>query len=674
MVKPMTMEPKESEEQPQNGLADASLDASQIFAPSDDEPSEESLQESLKYFNERVEAILKATNDGIYEWDIATNLVQWSDRLHEIVGTTPDGFSNQISEFIDRVHPEDLPGVTSAITAHFQNNEPYRTEFRLRKTDGEYIWVVSIGEAIRDDEGNPLRMVGSIADISQNRRTQGALRESEDRYRTLFEYHSDAVFVVTNEGNFVEVNQQACKLLGYEREELLKKRVTDFLLPDQTSVGMTLFAQLAEQGNAQGELRLIREDGREVFTDINCTLLPDGGYLASLRDTTMRKQLEKRLLQSQKLEDVGRLAGGVAHDFNNMLSVVMGYATLAIKLLPTGHKVRSDLQVIHRVAQKSADLTQQLLAFSRRQIMEPRVIDFNDLILDMDKMLRQVLSEDIEFVMIPARDLGLVKVDPTQLEQVIMNFVVNARDAMPNGGKLTIETENFSFKQHQPTACPDISVGEYIQIIVKDTGIGMTEETQSHIFDPFFTTKGSSGSGLGLSTCYGVIKQSEGHISVSSIPGEGTTFKVYLPRVEDQADLFYTDTRTVSMPQGTETILLVEDDQSLRQMSARVLEEQGYVVIEASHGQEALEVAEAHITDDGKIDLVLTDVIMPQMGAIGLAERIQTIVPDVKILFTSGYSEKATAQYDKLETGSNFLKKPFTAETLTNHVRQILDE
>lgn len=394
-----------------------------------------------------------------------------------------------------------------------------------------------------------------------------------------------------------------------------------------------------------------------------------------LAETAQRQQLEEQLQQAQKMEAIGRLAGGVAHDFNNMLTPIMGFAQMEMAKLPAGDSTLGSLEQIHRAAERAADLNRQLLAFSRRQVVEPKVINLNDLIIDLDQMLRRLLGEDIELVTLPSGNLDLVEADPSQIEQVIMNLAINARDAMPNGGKLTIETAHITLNEPDTLQHSDASSGPHVMLSVTDTGTGMTKEVQSRIFEPFFTTKEEGkGTGLGLSTCFGIARQSGGHIEVESELGQGTTFKLYLPRAESAIQAREgsdeSETPGVSLG-GTETVLLAEDERLVRSMVALVLRGQGYQVMEAATGLEALEIFQSQ--EPGSIQMLLTDVVMPQMGGIELAQRIRNIQPNTKVLFASGYAQEPLFLAGDPSQQTRFIQKPFLPDALALKVREVLD-
>lgn len=389
------------------------------------------------------------------------------------------------------------------------------------------------------------------------------------------------------------------------------------------------------------------------------------------REIAERKRLEAQLLQAQKMESIGRLAGGVAHDFNNLLTVIRGYTDIVLADLSSEHPSAPDLEAIRGAAERASGLTRQLLAFARKQIIEPRALNLNDLILDIDRLLRRVIGEDIELVTRPAPDLGMVNVDYGQLEQVLLNLAVNARDAMPTGGKLTIETQNVILDRAYNTNHLDVVPGPYILLAVSDTGTGMTPEVQAQIFEPFFTTKEQSkGTGLGLAMCYGIVRQHQGYIWVYSEVGEGTTFKIYLPEVEvvDSSPSQIQD--SIVLTHSTETILLVEDEASVRELAARVLRGQGCTVLEATHGSEALRVASEL---SGTIDLLLSDVVLPQMSGKALAEHLEALYPALKVVFMSGYTDNAIVHHGRLDDGVQFIQKPFTPDELVRKIRSVLD-
>jgi signal transduction histidine kinase len=387
---------------------------------------------------------------------------------------------------------------------------------------------------------------------------------------------------------------------------------------------------------------------------------------------TALRQSEEQLRQVQKIEAVGRLAAGVAHDFNNILTAIMGHSELLLRQLDAGDPRRKNAEQIEKVAHLAAGLTRQLLIFSRKQVIEPRVLDLNAVILDIKKMLRRLIGENIEFCTLLDPAAGHIKADPGQIEQVIMNLAVNARDAMPKGGKLTVTTANTTRDKNHLKNFPDMGAGDYVMLAIADTGTGMSEEVKAHLFEPFFTTKPpGTGTGLGLATCFGIVKQNTGHINVHSELGSGTTFKIYFPQVQSAIEPLRVRNQPTGVAGGNETVLLVEDEPVVRELAVATLREKGYTVVEAVNGEEGLRLARQH---DGKIDLVLTDVVMPVMGGKEMADALRTSHPDTKVLFTSGYTEDALGHHGVLRPGILFLPKPYLTATLARKVREVLDE
>jgi signal transduction histidine kinase len=388
-------------------------------------------------------------------------------------------------------------------------------------------------------------------------------------------------------------------------------------------------------------------------------------------DVSERRELEDQLRQSQKLEAVGQLAGVVAHDFNNMLTVITGYGDLLLRGLGQADPMRLKVEEIKKAGERASSLTRQLLAFSRKQVLQPKVLQLNSVVADVDKMLRRLIGEDIGLVAVPGPSLGRIKADPGQIEQVILNLAVNARDAMPRGGKLTIETQNVYLGDEYAAQHIAVPPGPYVMLAVSDTGTGMDEKTKARIFEPFFTTKEvGKGTGLGLSTVYGIVKQSGGSIWVYSEMGKGTTFKIYLPRADGVVESDETRSVPAELPQGHETVLLAEDEEQVRRMTRTILEMNGYRVLEASSGNEALAIYKQH---EGPIDLAITDVVMPQMSGRELAQSLEALRPGIKVLYVSGYTDDAIVRHGLLDEGIAFIQKPFTPEAFSRKVREVLD-
>ena len=519
----------------------------------------------------------------------------------------------------------------------------------------------------------------------RRKRTEHALKESETRYRRLFEAARDGILILDAEtGLIVDVNPFLMELTGYSHDEFLKKHMWEVGPFKDVAASAAIFAKLHQQACVRyDDLPLQTRDGRKIAVEFvsNMYRVDDLNVIqCNIRDLTARKRaeeerekLEEQLRMSQRLEAIGSLAGGIAHDFNNLLSVILSGTDFAMAKAREDDHVREELVLVRKAGERAAALTRQLLAFSRKQVLQPVVLNLNQVAAGVEKMLRRILGEDIDYVQVLAPDLGVVRADPGQIEQVLMNLVVNARDAMPRGGKLTIETSNVDLDEEYAARHVAVKPGLYIHFAVTDTGCGMDTATQARIFEPFFTTKEKGkGTGLGLSTVYGIVKQSGGNIWVYSEPGQGTTFRVYLPR-EMAATTKDTKSRlaAVSARQtGTETILVVEDDAAVRNITERILGMSGYTVLTAATADVALKHCKAH---QRAIHLLLTDVVMPEVGGRVLAERVALARPGIKILYMSGYTDDAIVHHGTLDPGTHFIGKPFSAADLTRKVREVLD-
>ena len=501
-----------------------------------------------------------------------------------------------------------------------------------------------------------------------------ALTASEAHYRVLFERNPNPLCVYDRETlAFLAVNEVAIRHYGYSREEFLAMTLEDLRLPEDVP-RLRRQVAMSEEGLVEAdESRHRKRDGSIIDVEITRHTLTFAGRPAALAmalDITKRKSLESQLLQAQKMEAVGRLAGGIAHDFNNLLTVIFASSDLMLKYLKADDPHRPDVEEIRKAADRAAALTRQLLAFSRQQLLVPQVLDLNALVANLERMLQRVIGEDVEFRTALAPALGAVRADPGELERVIMNLVVNARDAMPQGGMLTIETADAELggvdaQEHLP-----VQPGWYVMLAVSDTGVGMDAAIKAHVFEPFFTTKEKGkGTGLGLSTVYGIVKQSGGYIWVYSEPGCGTTFKIYLPRVEAEAEPLAPRSEPPVSLRGSETVLLVEDEDAVRNLTRKVLEAHGYAVLPAAGGQEALRLASEY---DGPIHLLLTDVVMPNMSGRDLARRLASVREETKILYVSGYTDDTIVHHGVLEPGIAFLQKPFTPEALVRKLREVL--
>jgi len=516
----------------------------------------------------------------------------------------------------------------------------------------------------------------TIVILLERKRVEDNLRESEGRYRDLVELSPEAIYI-QQDGKIAFINSAGVSLLGASSPaELLGKPVADILHPDsrETANDRILMERKEIRDLSALEEKYIRLDGAPVELEVSAVSVDYLGKPALqvfARDITGRKQLEEQLRQSQKIEAVGRLAGGIAHDFNNLMTVITGYVGLMKKRMENPALVSRGLEEIGKAGQRATRLTQQLVAFGRKQILQPQVMDLNSIVSNMDKMLRRLIGDDIELVTILGNRLGRVKADPGQIEQVIVNLVLNARDAMPKGGRITIETANAKLDASVTWKHRDIPDGPYSTLVIRDSGIGMDEETKLHLFEPYFTTKDvGKGSGLGLATVHGIIRQSGGDIRLESEPNKGSTFTIWLPRTEEVPAKEPIEL-VLEVPPGRETILVVEDAEPVRVLVRDALEDAGYKVIEASNGREALE----RISQNPEpIHLMLTDVVMPKMGGRTLATQVASLHPETKILFMTGYvGDGVNGKYHPLGRRPS-ISKPFTPEELAHKVREVLDE
>jgi two-component system cell cycle sensor histidine kinase/response regulator CckA len=571
---------------------------------------------------------------------------------------------------LDVTIEEDVPALIEAFSHPLEDRGRAET-WRHHKKDGTVMVV--------ETASHPLPFLGKLAvlvlahDITEIKNNLEKLRQSEERFVKAFRSSPLAISISTRaESRYLEVNDAFLEMVEYPREAVVGRTTHELKIWLEPEERVEMLLQLSDTGRMKGfNAKIVTRSGEVRIVEISAELIELDGtacVLAVIHDITEGKRMEEQFRQAQKMEAVGRLAGGIAHDFNNMLSVIIGYSELLQERLGSGPD-RKSVDEIKKAAERAASLTRQLLAFSRRQILLPRVLDLNAIVDTLSKMLRHMIGEDIELVLVPATDLGSVRADSAQTEQIIMNLVVNARDAMPRGGRIVISTSNADLDEAYANQNPSVRPGSYVLLAVSDTGSGMSEATMRHIFEPFFTTKGpGKGTGLGLSMVYGIVNQSGGSIGVSSELGKGTTFKIYLPRVDEDAVIEH---RRAESPivRGSETILLVEDEESLRVLIAGLLESNGYKVVQAADGKEAIRLA----SRNGPMDLLMTDVVMPGMSGSDLADALRVSVPELKLLFISGYTGDLITQHGVHETEAALLEKPFTRHTLLSKVKVVLD-
>ena len=627
-------------------------------------------ERALRESELRFRGICEAAPLGIFLTDEHGDVVYSNPAAQRILNRSAEELSGQ--GWSKLAHPEDREAVERAVEARRASGGEFSFDARATRPDGTVVWTEVVSRALYDGEQRVGR-VSLVSDVTERRRLLAALHESEELFRELSE-NVDAVFYIARPGSsqvdFVSPGFQTIWCRSPDELRANPRIWLDAIHPDDRERVTETYE--SDRTGFRAEYRIVRPDGGvRWISDRSFPVRNSAGELVRVAgvatDETARYTLEAQLLQAQRLESIGRLAGGVAHDFNNLLTVIMSHAAFA-KQDPLN--AEEDLAAIGRAGARAAELTRQLLAFARRQVIEPRVVDLNALTTQIDRMLRRLIGEHVELVAELEPALWPVKVDPSQMEQVLVNLAVNARDAMPDGGTLTIETANVALDDGYVASHADVAPGDYVMLAVSDSGMGIDPALLPMIFEPFFTTKPSGeGTGLGLATCYGIVRQAGGHIWAYSEPGNGATFKVYLPRAEGVPGELVT-APTPGGVRGHETVLLVEDDATVRAIAVRALRSHGFKVLEAGDGVEALEVARLFA---GEIHILVTDVVMPRMGGKELAARLKEERPKTRVLYASGYTRNAIVHQGVLEAGRNFLQKPYVPSTLAKKVRDVLD-
>jgi PAS domain S-box-containing protein len=677
------------------GLADESGRTGALVGIYRDITANKAAEDALRESEKRLRFALEGANEGLWDWSIDTGDVYFSAVAELMLGYEPGEMDRHTGGTWDQsVHPEDMPAVQRAIDEHVAGHTPaYEAEYRCRTKQGGWKWILGRGKVVeRHIDGAPRRMTGIHIDITERKqaeetharltsfleaermRAEAAIRESEGRHRLLFEENPIPLLVVDAETLMIlSVNASAVHQYGYSREEFASLSVMDITPPEDTDIALSRAAQAAEvRSRRSGPYRHKRKDGSIVIVDLVSRDFLFAGRHARLVlaiDITEQRRLEDQLRQSQKIEAVGQLAGGIAHDFNNLLTIIKGNVELVLHHLPGGIPLRNDLEQIAHAASRASLLTRQLLAFSRKQVLKPAVLDLNEVVGEAERMLRRVIGEDITFVTDLAPDVSRVTADRGQIEQVLVNLVVNARDAMPAGGVLTVSTADVDITPAEAVA-RGTTPGAYVTLRVRDTGVGMDEETRSRIFEPFFTTKPvGRGTGLGLATVHGVVHQSGGFVVVDSAPSAGSAFTVYLPRtahIDGAAGAAAPGSR---IERGSETILLVEDEDEVRAVARRILTDAGYTVLEAANAAEAIEVFDR---SRSTVAMLVSDVVMPGLNGHELSQMLRVRAPRLRTLFVSGYSFDARGDSSVFDDES-FLPKPYDPTELARRVRSILD-
>ncbi len=633
--------------------------------------------------------LLKIAGDtaafGGWDVELKTNISTWSDAVADI-HEVPHGYAPPVEEGINFYAPEWRAKITEVFSACAEKGIPYDEEMEIITSKGKRVWVRTIGRAMKDPKGSIIKVQGSFQDITEYKRQEDNLCQSEERHRLLADNTLDVIWVMSMDARFTYVNPAVRAMFGFAPDEWIGTGLWEHCDERHFAWMKTLIEQETAKGPDQPgvifETQMLRRDGSVIAVEIHGQVIfDDRNRPVSLqgvtRDITDRKRAEAerdkmqaQLLQSQKMESVGRLAGGVAHDFNNMLGVIIGNAELALDRMPPDDPLHADLQEILDAAGRSTDITRQLLAFARKQTIAPRALNLNDTVEGMLKMLRRLIGEDINLTWQPGPGPMPVFMDPSQLDQILANLLVNARDSIGGVGKVTIETAGVRFDTEYCADHAGFMPGEFIMLAVSDDGCGMDRKTLDTIFEPFFTTKGvGKGTGLGLSTVFGIVRQNDGFINVYSEPDRGTTFRIYLARHEEEAGKV-ADRDVTEIPAGRgETVLILEDEASILKLATRMLEKQGYTVLAAAAPGEAEALAKEHA---GGIQLLITDVVMPEMNGRDLAQSLKTHYPALKVLFMSGYTANVIAHHGVLDKGVNFIQKPFSSRELSLKVRKAL--
>jgi two-component system, cell cycle sensor histidine kinase and response regulator CckA len=602
-------------------------------------------------------------------------------KAEALLGYPRAAWTSTATFWTDITHVDDRRRTRDTRMQAVKRCEDHRLEYRVIAADGRAHWIRDI--ALMKCGDGPAQLCGLMVDVTashehQQRDAMALLDESERSFASTFDEAPIGIVHVSLEGRWLRVNGYLCRLLGYTPEELMATSFMAISHPDDVEQDTRAMTELLAGviGKYEREKRYRHKDGHFVPVKLTAVLHRDWAgapkyFMSTIEDVTDRDRLEAQLRQGQKMEAVGRLAGGIAHDFNNLLTVIVGYSDLVLRRLDPETLIHRDVEEIRHAGMSAAALTAQLLVVSRKQVLQPQILDLNAIVTRMGELLRRVIGEDVELATRLAAPLDRISADLGQIEQIILNLALNARDAMPRGGSLTIETANMDSDADWVALHPSSSEGPHVMLLIRDTGIGMDETAQAHIFEPFFTTKEAGrGTGLGLATVYGIVKQSGGSILVDSAPGQGTTFRILLPRTEQSAVLTIDPQPSPRALWGLETVLLVEDQPEVRAVILNTLTRQGYKVLEAANAVEALLALENHV---GAVQLLLTDVVLPGLSGRDLAKRLLIGRPDLRVLYISGYTDDTIAHHGVLEAGMSFLQKPFKPTELLVKVRNLLD-
>jgi PAS domain S-box-containing protein len=642
--------------------------------------------EALEESESRLRKVQALAHVGNWRIDLRTRTIWGSEEAIRIYGLDATGQTTDLAAVQALVDPADRPRLDTALARLIAREDEYDVEFRIRRAaDGSLRFMQSRAELTLDADGVPVAVDGVVQDVTERKLAEEALKESEKRFRLFFELGLIGMAFTTAEGRIADANKKLCEILGYSKEELVGMSWQQVIhAADLSEIEERLKSIAAGETDGYAvERRLLRKDGQVVHTSVSlrCLRRENGSIESSIeliQDVTERKRIEQekeklqgQLRQAQKMESIGRLAGGVAHDFNNLLAPILGYAELLLMDSMSGNGGREELGQIKKAAESARDLTKQLLAFGRKQLLSLATHDLRRIVSDFEPLLRRAIRKEISILVIPPASPLMISVDAGQIERVLMNLAVNAQDAIAGAGTITIEMGGVTLDQDYVDFHPDTTEGPFAVIAVSDTGCGMDAAVQSRLFEPFFTTKGAGkGTGLGLSTAFGIIKQHGGHISAYSEPGKGSTFRVYLPLRHDPSEhLPLLEAVDEEAHRGGQAILVVEDNDAVRNLTVKMLHRLGYKALAAESPQKALALMEK---GGEKIDLVLTDIVMPDMNGKEMFLQLTRAHPDLKVLFMSGYTKDLITQSGVVEKGVSFIQKPFSTEVLGRKLRDVL--
>ena len=646
----------------------------------------------IKELEKKVDTLEKikfAAKNGVWDWNLLTNEVYYDEVYYKMAGYDPGEFPPRLEEFKKRVHPDDINRVMKSAKMHIEGKTPrFEEEFRFKRKDGSWMWILGKGVIVeRDIYEKPGRFIGIHIDITKLKDVENKLREKEEQYRRIFEVSQDIIFVTDSKTDkIVTINSTAYKLLGYTDEEFFNHKVTYFFRNPEDRI--VLFKEVRKRNGqiSNFEVEFRKKDGSTLVGLLSGRNVYDYkgniiGFHGTIRDITNLKKIQMHLAHSQKMESLGLLAGGVAHDFNNLLTVINGYSEMILMNLKKGMPLYDNVSSILEAGKKAESLVKQLLAFSRKQESDFRVLELNEIISSLEKMLRRTIGEDIELKFYFSKNISYIKADKTQIEQILINLVVNARDALralkedKRKKYIIVETGETVFDEKTILDKPGAKPGRYVYFTVSDNGIGMDKKLQKKVFDPFFTTKEvGKGTGLGLSMVYGIVKQHGGYIYVYSEPLVGTMFKVYFPAIVPEQEMKEENKKIEINPyvRGNETILIVEDEEIVKNIELNILEMFGYNVYTAKNGKEALDFLKRH--NDIKIDLIVTDMVMPEMNGKDFIEKALEFRDDFKVIFASGYTDSYFFDTNLLTRKNvKFIHKPFSVEDFLRIIRSVLD-